>query len=51
MIDLTDLLRRSLQSKTAPAPAAPRKTTAAANDEEEPVPRATVKAAPRKRGG
>jgi len=64
VIDLTDLLRRSLQSKTAPAPAAPRKTTVAANDEEEPVPRkraaaskngtkarATVKAAPRKRGG
>jgi len=61
VIDLTDLLRRSLQSKTA-APAAPRKTVVAANDEEEPVPRkraaaskngtkarATVKAAPRKR--
>jgi len=61
VIDLTDLLRRSLQGKAAPAPAAPRKTVAA-NDEEEPVPRkraaaskngakarATVKAAPRKR--
>lgn len=61
VIDLTDLLRRSLQGKAAPAPAAPRKTVAA-NDEEQPVPRkraaaskngtkarATVKAAPRKR--
>ncbi len=62
VIDLTDLLRRSLQGKAAPA-AAPRKTTIAANDEAEPVPRkraaaskngakarATVKATPRKRG-
>jgi DNA end-binding protein Ku len=60
VIDLTDLLRRSLQSKAA-APAAPRKTVAA-NDEEEPAPRkraaatkngtksrATVKTAARKR--
>ena len=60
VIDLTDLLRRSLQSKAA-APAAPRKAVAA-NDEEEAPPRkraaatkngtkarATVKAAPRKR--
>jgi DNA end-binding protein Ku len=65
VIDLTELLKRSLKGNAAPAPArktAPRREAAAANDEAAPVrkaaarktpttARATTKAAPRRKSG